>query len=45
MDMCIMADDKFIMLMTMLFPVGKGLISTKMVVGHLLLSTLVHFDI
>lgn len=36
MDMCIMADDKFVMLMTVFFPVGKGLIYTSMQVDHLL---------
>lgn len=45
MDICIMANDKAIMLMTMLFPIGKGLIWTNIEVGHLLLSTIVHFDI
>lgn len=40
-----MADDTFVMLMTVLYPTGKGLIYTNMEVGHLLLSTLVHFDI
>lgn len=40
-----MAEYKHIMRMTVLFPMGKGVIYTNMGVGHFLSSALMHFEI